>query len=55
MKRRSTWLAIGAVTAIILTAGAAWHFHTAPQGQLHGQHMTHSARGEQPQPTTVDI
>jgi hypothetical protein len=55
MKRRTTWLAIAAVTAIILTAGAAWHLHTAPQGHLHGHQITHSARAEQPQPTTVDI
>jgi hypothetical protein len=26
-----------------------------PQGHLHGQQITHSACGEQPQPTTVDI
>lgn len=45
MKQRSAWLAIGAMTAIILAAGAAWHLHRAPQGHLHGQ----------PQPTTVDI
>jgi len=55
MKRRTTWLVIGAVTAIALTAGAAWHLHMAPQGQLHGLRITHSARDEQPQPTTVDI
>jgi len=55
MKRRTTWFAIGAVTAIILTAGAAWHVHAAPQGHLHGQQSMHSARGERPQPTTVDI
>ena len=55
MKRRSSWLAIGAVTAIILTAAAVWHFHMAPQGHLHGQQIRHSARGGQPQPTTIDI
>jgi hypothetical protein len=55
MKRRTTWLAIAAVTAIILTAGTALHLHTAPQGHLHRQQVTQAARGEQSQPTTVDI
>ena len=54
MQRRTTWIAIAAVTAIILTAGAAWHLHMSPPGSLHGQHIR-SAHGEQPQPTTVDI
>ena len=55
MKRRSMWLVLGAMTAIILTAGAAWHLHKAPQGHLHGQHFAHAAPAEQPQATTVDI
>lgn len=55
MKQRTTWLVIGAVTAIILTAGAAWHLHTTPHGYLHGQQIIHTAPGEQPRPTTVDI
>ena len=53
MKGRTTWLAVGAVIAIILTAGVAWHLHSAPQG--HGWQIAHSANGEQSRPTTVDI
>jgi len=41
MNRRTTWLAVGAVT-VVLAAGAAWHLHTASRSHLHG-------------PTTVDI
>jgi uncharacterized protein YyaL (SSP411 family) len=55
MKWRTTWFAVGAVTAIILTAGAACHLHPASQGDVHGRESTHSAGSEQPQPTTVDI
>jgi len=52
MKRHSAWLGIGAVTAIVLAATAAWHLHSAPRGQLHGQHL---AQSDQPQSATVDI
>jgi hypothetical protein len=55
MKRRSMWLVLGAMTVVILTAGAAWHLHQAPQGHLHGQHFAHAAPPAQPQATTVDI
>ena len=52
MKRHSAWLGIGAVTAIVLAATAAWHFLSAPGGHLHGQHL---AQSDQPQSATVDI
>jgi len=55
MMLRTKWLAIGAVIAIVLAAGAARHLHTGPQSHLHGLAISHSARGERPQPTTVDI
>ncbi|HKQ16178.1 MAG TPA: hypothetical protein VJT80_22245 [Steroidobacteraceae bacterium] len=45
MKRRSMWLAIGAMTTIILAAGAAWHLHRAPHGHKHGQATTVDIQG----------
>ena len=45
MKRRSMWLAIGAMTTIILAAGAAWHLHRAPHGHMHGQARTVDIQG----------
>jgi hypothetical protein len=55
MTLRTKWLAAGAVIAIVLAVGAARHLHTGPKNHLHGLEMSHSARGERPQPTTVDI
>jgi hypothetical protein len=55
MMRRTAWLAAGAVIVIVMVAAAAWHLHGGPHGHLHGHEFSHSARGEQPQPTTVDI
>lgn len=55
MKRRTTWLAIGAVAAIVLVSGAAWHLHATPQGHLHGHQLAQATPGDHPQPATVDI
>ena len=54
MKRR-TWIAIGAVIAIVFTAGTALHLHAASRGHPHGWQMAHSAQDGQSAPTTVDI
>jgi hypothetical protein len=55
MKQRTTLVAIGTISAIVLAAGAAWHLHRAPQGHLHGLKTARAVHGEQPQSTTVDI
>lgn len=55
MKGRTAWLSIGAAVAILFVGGAAWHLHMAPQEHSPRHLITHSPRGKQTQPTTVDI